>query len=351
MNFTFSDDQNLMAEAARQILVDTCTSERLRTQMAQGIARDETRWTALAENGLTAVLAAEEAGGLGLAAPDFVRIAEAAGYVALPEPLVEHAGVALPLLATAAPDHPWLAEAVEGRLTLAIGHPINPFVADADTARGLLLADGDAVHLVAADQTTLVREESIDPFRRLYRIDWTPSEETLIAQGESGVLLWRAALDRGALFSAAQCLGLAQRSVDLAVAYAQERHQFGKPIGAYQAVKHHLASAQVKIEFARPVVHAASAVLGQDTLQSRARISHAKIVASEAADLAARTSIQIHGAMGYSWEVDVHLFLKRALALTYAWGDPTFHSRRVQARVFGAPVGADQTFSNEAPHG
>jgi alkylation response protein AidB-like acyl-CoA dehydrogenase len=351
MNFTFSDDQNMMAEAARQILVDACTSERLRAQMAEGTARDDRRWATLAENGLTAVMAPEDVGGLGLGASDFVRIAEAAGYVVLPEPLVEHAGVALPMLAAAAPDHPWLAEAVDGRRTLSIGHPINPFVADADTAGGLLLADGDAVYLVGTDPAILVREDSIDPFRRLYRVDWTPSKSTRIADGEAGALLWRAALDRGALFSAAQCLGLAQRSVDLAVAYAQERQQFGKPIGAFQAVKHHLATAQVKIEFARPVVHAASAVLEHDTLQSRARISHAKIVAAEAADLAARTSIQVHGAMGYSWEVDVHLFLKRALALTYAWGDPTFHSRRVQARIFGAPVGADQTFSNGVPHG
>lgn len=351
MNFTFSDDQTMMAEAARQILMDTCTSERLRAQMAQGAARDEARWAALAENGLTAVMAPERVGGLGLEAPDFVRIAEAAGYVALPEPLVEHAGVALPLLAAAAPDHPWLAEAVEGGRLLAIGHSVNPFVADADTAGGFLLADGDAVHLLSSDQIEMRRQESLDPFRRLFRLDWAPSAATRIADGEAGAALWRAALDRGALFSAAQCLGLAQRSVDLAVAYARERHQFGKPIGAYQAVKHQLATAQVKIEFARPVVHAASAVVAQDTLQSRARVSHAKIVAAEAADVAARTAIQVHGAMGYSWEVDVHLFLKRALALTYAWGDPSFHQRRVQARIFGAPVGADQTFLHEATHG
>lgn len=351
MNFTFDDDQDMMAEAARQILVDTCTPERLRAQMASGAARDDSRWSALSENGLTAVLAPEEAGGLGLGAVDFVRIAEAAGYVALPEPLVEHAGLAIPLLAQAAPEHPWLAEAVAGTRTIAIGHPVNPFVADADTAGALLLADGDAVHIVAADQVGLERQESIDPFRRLYQVYWTPTAATLLADGEEGAALWRAALDRGALFAAAQCLGLAQRSVDLAVAYAKERQQFGKPIGSYQAVKHHLATAQVKIEFARPVVHAAAASLMLDTLQGRARVSHAKVVAAEAADLAARTSIQVHGAMGYSWEVDVHLFLKRALALTYAWGSPSFHQDRIQSRIFDAPVGADQTFAHENPNG
>ncbi|MGH7027283.1 acyl-CoA dehydrogenase family protein, partial [Brevundimonas sp.] len=284
----------------------------------------------------------------GLAEPDFVLIAEAAGYVALPEGLAEHAGVAVPLLASAAPAHPLLEAAASGEIILAVGHAVNPFVAHADAAGALLLNHEGEIHLVEREAATLTREASIDPFRRLFRIDWTPSDATRLATAETGAPLWDAALDRGALFSAAQCLGLAQRSIHLAVDYARERQQFGKPIGGYQAVKHLIATAQVAVEFARPVVHAAAADLHRGSLQSQARVSHAKIVAAEAADLAARTSIQVHGAMGYSWEVDVHLFLKRALALTYAWGAPALHRARVEARVFGRPVGADQTFSHEA---
>lgn len=348
MNFTFSDEQTMMADVARQLLTDTCDPAALRAQMASGAARDDARWAAIAETGLTGVLAPETAGGMGLSEPDFVLIAEAAGFVALPEPLVEHAGVAAPLLAAAAPEHPLLAEAASGAATLAVGHPTNPFVADADTAAALLLDHQGEVHLVQRGAVALVREPSIDPFRHLFRVDWTPTAATRLTSAEIGRPLWDAALDRGALFAAAQCLGLAQRSIDLAVAYAKERQQFGKPIGSYQAVKHLIASAQVAVEFARPVVHAAAADLHRASPQSRARISHAKIAAAEAADLAARTSIQVHGAMGYSWEVDVHLFLKRALALTYAWGDPAFHRARVEARVFGQPTGADQTFSHEA---
>lgn len=348
MNFTFSDEQIMMADVARQLLIDTCSPAALRQQMASGAARDDARWAAIAETGLTGVLAPDAAGGLGLAEPDFVMIAEAAGSVALPEALVEHAGVAVPLLAAADPTHPLLAAAASGEITIAMGHAINPFVADADTAAAFLLDHDGEIHLVEAGAATLIREPSIDPFRRLVRIEWTPTEGTRLVSADVAGPLWEAALDRGALFAAAQCLGLAQRSIDLAVAYAKERQQFGKPIGSYQAVKHLIASAQVAIEFARPVVHAAAADLYRASPQSRARISHAKIVAAEAADLAARTSIQVHGAMGYSWEVDVHLFLKRALALTYAWGDPSFHRSRVAARVFGQPTGADQTFSHEA---
>lgn len=348
MNFTFSDEQLMMADVARQVLTDTCTMAALREQMAGGTAVDATRWAAIVETGLTGVLAPDAAGGLGLSEPDFVMIAEAAGYVALPEGLVEHAGVALPLLAAAAPGHALLEAAAAGTSALAVGHAVNPLVSHADTAEALLLHHEGEVHLVRRDQVKLTRSQSIDPFRRLFRVDWTPTDTTRLASAAEGQDLWSAALDRGALFSAAQCLGLAQRSIDLAVDYAKERQQFGKPIGSYQAVKHLIATAQVAVEFARPVVHAAAADLGRATLQSQARISHAKIVATEAADLAARTSIQVHGAMGYSWEVDVHLFLKRVLALTQAWGNPALHRARVEARIFDRSTGADQTFSHEA---
>ena len=101
------------------------------------------------------------------------------------------------------------------------------------------------------------------------------------------------------------------------------------------------------IEFARPVVLAAAADIGQRDVQARARISHAKLVALEAAEKAARASIQVHGAMGYSWEVDVHLFLKRALALKQYWGTPAFHRGRIATRMSTQPTGPDQTFARE----
>jgi alkylation response protein AidB-like acyl-CoA dehydrogenase len=342
MDFTFTEEQLMFAETAKTLLADTCTPAQLRELMAKGEARDQARWNAIVDTGLTLVLLPEAAGGLGLNETDFAPIAEAAGYAALPEPLVESAGVAAPMLAAIDPSATPLADP---SMTMAIQHPLNPFVADADTAAALLLHREGEVHLVDPSAVTLTREESIDPFRRLFRVDWSPSAATRL---DADPLLWDRALDRAALFAAAQGLGLAQRSIDLAVAYAKERTQFGKPIGSYQAVKHHLASAQVAVEFARPVVNAAAAEIGHSDAQSKARISHAKLGALEAADQAARASIQVHGAMGYSWEVDVHFFLKRALGLTYAWGDPAFHRARIAARVFGQPTGADQTFAREA---
>jgi hypothetical protein len=279
----------------------------------------------------------EDKGGLGLSLVDLIGIAEAAGHVALPEPLIDQAGIAAPLLASlGAP----LDRVLNGEI-VAIGHPANPFVADADTAVALLLCDGDAVHLVERDAITLAREESFDPFRRLFRVDWSPSAATCLGAG------WGDTAERGAVLVAAQMIGLAQRCVDMAVAYAKDRQQFGKPIGSYQAVKHLLANAQVAIEFARPVVQAAAAELPLGTLAARARAAHAKIAAGDAADLAARTAVQVHGAMGMTWEIDLHFFLKRALALRMAWGTPAAHTATVIGRIADLATGPEFTFASE----
>ncbi|MDO6414581.1 acyl-CoA dehydrogenase family protein [Sphingomonas sp. BIUV-7] len=339
MQFAFTEDQLAITQAAREMLVETCQPADLRRMLAAQAARDAARWQTIVDMGLLGLLAPDEAAGMGLAPVDLVGIAEAAGYVGLPEPLVETAGIGVPLLA-ALGDASRLAAAIAGE-SVAIGYPGRRFVADADTAGTLLLADGDALHLVDAKDVGLTRQESIDPFRRLFRVDWTPTEATRQTIG------WGDTADRGAVMTAAQLIGIGQRAIDLAVAYAKERNQFGKPIGSYQAIKHLIATAQVAVEFARPVVYAAAAELPLDSVASRARISHAKIVAGEAADLATRTAVQVHGAMGITWEIDVHFFLKRALALRADWGTTAFHTARVLERIMTLPTGPDLTFSSD----
>lgn len=341
MDFTLSEDQLMFVEAARTVLADTCDTLRLRKMLERKDAFEQERWDAIVETGLTVVMLPEAAGGLELGALDFALIAEAAGYYLLPEPLVESAGVAAPMLAAILPSSDYLADPSK---RIAIAHPCNPVVSDADIADAILLNHNGATHLVKPSQATLTRAESIDPFRRMFKVEWTPDRSTQISDRAE---LWDQAFDRAVLFAAAQGLGLAQRAVDLAIEYAKERQQFGKPIGTYQAVKHHLASAQTKIEFARPVLHAAAASLGNNDIYSRARISQAKLACLEAADYASRASLQVHGAMGYSYEVDVHLVLKRALGLTYSWGEPHQHRARVAERIFNRPVGPDQTFASE----
>lgn len=340
MEFAFTEDQRAITEAARDMLIDSCTPADLRKLLETGTAIDAARWETIREMGLLAMCAPEDAGGLGMGPVDLVGIAEAAGYVGLPEPLIEQAGVVVPLLAELDDDKGWL-ERILGGETVAIGHPANPFVADADSAGALLLGHGDELHLVAREDVTLVRQESFDAFRRLFRVDWQPTAATQVGSG------WGDTAERGALLAAAQLVGISQRAIDMSVAYAQDRQQFGKPIGSYQAVKHLAANAQVKVEFARPVVHAAAAELSLGTLAARARLAHAKIVAGDAADLASRNAIQIHGAMGMTWEVDLHFFVKRALALRYAWGTSASHFETVLERITSLPTGTDCTFASE----
>jgi alkylation response protein AidB-like acyl-CoA dehydrogenase len=351
MDFRFTDEQQMTAEAIRNLLADHCQPADLRRLMQSGEARDETRWARIVELGLQGVLVPENCGGLGLSESDFVLVAEACGYSCLPEPLVENAGVALPLLAALADDHraaETLERALAGDITVALAHPANPFVADSDTAGAILLIGNNDIRLREPGTAALERQESIDPFRRLFSAPEPGEKDVPLAKTDATKADLDAALDRGALFAAAQLVGIAQRAVDLAVAYAKERAQFGKPIGSYQAVKHLLAEAQVKIEFAKPVVYAAAGGFDSTDIHSRARVSHAKLASAEAADLACRTAVQVHGAMGYSWEVDVHFFLKRALALAHWWGDTRFHRERVAARVFSQPLGAGHTFEREA---
>lgn len=340
MEFAFTEDQRAITEAAREMLMESCTPADLRRLLDAGTGLDAGRWKTIRDMGLLAICAPEDAGGLGMGPVDLVGIAEAAGYVGLPEPLIEQAGVVVPLLAALEDDKGWLERVLGGDL-VSIGHPANPFVADADYAGALLLDHGDELHLVPRENVTLVRQESFDPFRRLFRVDWQPSLATHVGDG------WGDTAERGALLAAAQLVGIAQRAIDMAVAYARDRQQFGKPIGSYQAVKHLAANAQVKVEFARPVVHAAAAELSLGTLAARARLAHAKIVAGEAADLATRNAIQIHGAMGMTREVDLHFFVKRALVLRYAWGTSARHFDTVLERITALPAGTDCTFASE----
>ena len=162
--------------------------------------------------------------------------------------------------------------------------------------------------------------------------------------GHDGV--GRPAFDRAVLATAAQALGVAQQLVDLAVRYACQRQQFGVPIGSFQAVKHPLASAQVRIEFARPVVYRAAWSVARGARHRSLDVSHAKLAACEAATAAARVALQCFGAIGYTWEQDLHVWMRRAWSLDLAWGGAPFHRARVAEHVLadGARIGPGATF-------
>jgi alkylation response protein AidB-like acyl-CoA dehydrogenase len=198
----------------------------------------------------------------------------------------------------------------------------------------MLLQHRDELHCVARSDVEAERAESIDPLRRLFTLTWTPRAETCLAHGERARTLLDAAFDRGALATAAQQLGVAQQLLDTAVQYACTREQFGQAIGAFQAIKHMLANVAVRLEFARPVVYRAAFSVAHGSPDRAIAVSHAKAAASDAAQLAAKTALQVHGAIGYTWEVDLHLWMKRAWSLDLAWGSAAWHRQRIARRLF-----------------
>ena len=349
MDFTFTEDQLLFQSTVREFLLAEVTPERIRTGWESDTGRDPGLWRQLAELGLTGMSVPEEHGGLGMTALDFVLLAQECGYVALPEPLVHAVLVAAPLLQDVGGElaaH-WLPRIAAGEARVAVGLEQNLLVEDAHVADMLLLQRGAAWYALEPAQVSVRRNESVDPSRRLYAVDFAADTPPLL-QGDAAASLTAASLERGALGAAAQALGLAQRMLDLAVSYSADRHQFGKPIGSFQAVKHLLANVAVRLEYARAPVHRAAYLIARGEA-SAAAVAHAKLVACEAANLAAKNCIQVHGAMGYTWEVDLHIFMKKAWALANTWGDSGFHKARIADYIFaeGAALGAGATFGQQ----
>jgi alkylation response protein AidB-like acyl-CoA dehydrogenase len=199
---------------------------------------------------------------------------------------------------------------------------------------------------VPREAARITPQPANDPSRKLASVSFEERSAQLVARGDRARALLTGALDRGALACAAQSLGACDRMLELAVSYTSERKQFGKPIGSFQAVKHMLASAKVKLEYARPVVMRAAYSLAHASPQRAAHVSMAKLVATEAARFAARQALQCHGAIGYTWEQDLHIWMRRAWSFDQAWGRAPFHLARVRSAVLdGAlPIGPGQTF-------
>jgi alkylation response protein AidB-like acyl-CoA dehydrogenase len=335
MHFAFSEQQTEFRDAVRQVLGKECTTNHLRAAYEHPEARGA-RWATLTELGVVGLTVPEDRGGLGLGPVDLVLLLEEAGRVALPEPLLETTALAVPLLVELG-ESGRLDAIASGSLSAAVADPSRPSapVAGADGADLLVLTSGTAeggdleLHLVEASSVTVEPVGSLDPTRRLGLPRWTPGPDTRVLAGADAAAALAALSDRAAVATAAVLLGLTERMIDIAATYAKERQQFGRPIGSFQAVKHLLAGAQVRLEFARPVVYGAAWALDTASPDAARAASVAKAYASDAATEAARVSLQVHGAIGYTWECDLQLFLKRAWALSEAWGSAADHRARV----------------------
>lgn len=336
MLFSFDPEHRAFAAALRELLEKECSPHHVREVSASKTGRSTDRWHRLAETGVVGATVSTDHGGMGLDEIALTLLIEETGRAALPEPIVETTAVGVPLLNDMGSDElreRWLPAVAQGDAIVTIGLEEASPVADAHVADLLLLRAGDELHAVESERTSLQPRPSLDRARRLFAVDWSPEAGTKIAQGDATQRAVDVAFDRGALAAAAQLIGLAGRLIEFGAEYAKERHQFGKPIGSFQAVKHLLADALIRLEFARPVVYRAAWSVAKDVPERRRDVSMAKAAASDAANHASRAALQVHGAIGYTEEHDLHLWLLRARVLASAWGNSAWHRARVGAAV------------------
>ena len=315
MNFAFDQDQLALRDGVRALLEKECTPDDVRASWETETGRSPQRWQALADMGVLGLVVPEQFGGMGLDETWLVLLLDEAGRAALPEPLGA-VTVAVGLIVDAAPEpsrEEWLPRILSGEVTAVATLPTVAWVDDAHVADLLLVADdGQQLHVLDPSDVQLQPAPSLDRSRRLFSLTPKVSARTCLADRATDAIA--KAVDRNDLADAAYLLGSARKLVDLATSYALEREQFGSPIGSFQAVKHQLASALVKIEFARPAVYRAAWSIANGVTGRSEHTRMALTLARQAAHLAARTSLQVHGAIGYTDEHDLHLWLRRALS-------------------------------------
>ncbi|MEV6233197.1 acyl-CoA dehydrogenase family protein [Saccharopolyspora shandongensis] len=320
MRFELNDEQLAFSRSLDDFLGTAGAPDAARAWGEGDAAAGRKIWQRLADLGVHALCVPEDAGGLGAAPIDVVVAFEQLGRHLVPGPYVESVVVAPALLQAADPES--LAELAAGsRVVTLAAPPTTPFALDADVADRVLLVDGDELHLAEAGSL----RRSVDNTRRLFEV----TAKDRLATLPTGVAA--AALDAAALACSAQLLGAGERLLEEAVEYAKNRRQFGRAIGEFQALKHALADVRVALDFARPLLHGAALSVG--SADAARDVSAAKIAASDSAYLASRTALQVHGAIGYTLEHDLGLWITKVRALIAAWGTTSTHRARVLAAI------------------
>lgn len=346
MHFAFTDEQAMIAETAKAFFAEQATSERTRAAMERtGV--DDALWQAFtAELGLAGVAVPETEGGVGLGMVELAILAEEAGRHVAALPLLASVGLAIPAIlaggstdqkarllarltagdlvasfAEAAPGTTW----IDGALTGAALHV--PHGARADL---LVVAVGESAVLVERDAPglTVTPLTSMDQTRPYARLDFGAVSAEPLAEPAAALA---AARRTGALVIAADALGGAQACLDRTVAYAQERVQFGRAIGSFQAVKHRLADMMVAVEQARSAVYWAACAIDEGSDEAAFAVHAAKAFACDTYSDAAGEMIQLHGGIGFTWEHDAHLYFKRARSNRSLLGTPDWHREQIAA--------------------
>lgn len=369
MDFAFSDEQEELRRTVRAFLDDTSPETEVRRLMETEEGFDRALWHRMGtELGLQGLAVPEEYGGAGCGPVEVGVVMEEAGRALLCAPLLSSAVLATTTLLRCADEEarkrllPGLAagdlvatlaltedsarwDAAGVRLTARetsgswLLNGCKTFVLDGASADVVLTVartdDGIGVFLVDGDADGLTREPlpTMDPTRRQALLDYVDVRATRLRTHQDGWGLVSEVLDRAAVALAAEQVGVASRALDMAVEYAKVRHQFGRPIGSFQAVKHLLADVLLEVESARAAAHYALLAGEMEEPGLPAVASLAKAFCSDACLRATAENIQVHGGIGFTWEHPAHLYLKRAKTSQLLFGDPAYHRELLAQRI------------------
>jgi len=367
MNFDFSDDQNMLRDQARRFLADNTAIRKARAVLDDGsLSYDKELWRKMVELGWTGTTIPEEFGGAGMCHEDLCVIAEELGRSLAPTPFSSSVYLATEAIMLAGSD----AQKAEYLPKLAMGETIGCFamaegigiptpgsirttaakgrlkgekspVADGDVADFAVVVarTGDAgergLSLFIADLTGdgVAREtiETVDPSRSHAQVTFDNAPAELLGKEGDGWRLTEALLDRAAILFAFEQVGGAQACLDMAVEHAKNRFAFGRAIGSFQAIKHKLVDIYIALELARANAYYGAWALTANAPDLPVAAAAARAAASDAYNHAAKENIQTHGGMGFTWEVDCHLYYRRAKLLSLALGG----ERRWKDRLVG----------------
>jgi alkylation response protein AidB-like acyl-CoA dehydrogenase len=336
MNFAFSDDQQAIKRTARDLLADRFKMDAVRG-LAEAGGYDDAAWSELCELGWPGIFIDEELGGQGLGTVELVILIEELGYALAPLPFLSNAAAGLVIAAGGSDEQKerWLPGIASGaaRGTVGVLGPDGAaaLVPDADSAHVIVLCGHEGRTIVERSAADVEVVKTMDHTRRYARVRANGAGQALEGEHLPG-------LSRACVALAAELTGIAQRAMELAVEHARERKQFDRPIGAYQAVSHRCAQMLMEVEGARSASYYAAWTAEAEPETLALAASMAKAYASDAGWRVCTSALQVHGGIGFTWEHDLHFFLKRARVDGLLYGSAQQH-REIVAEL-SAPQAA-----------
>jgi alkylation response protein AidB-like acyl-CoA dehydrogenase len=375
LDFGFSEEQEMLRDAAKRFLADNCPTTFVRKQMADATAHDKEFWKKLVGLGWPGLLIPEQYGGQGGSFLDMTVIVEEAGKALLPGPLFTQALLAVPITLEGGSDQlkkDILPRMAKGEFigTVAIAeapgrfdadgiqlkatksgsdYVLNGekfFVPDAHVANGMCVAartggsgeKGITLLLVPSDSKglTVTQLKTVDMTRRLCHVKFENVKAGgVLGKADEGWPILRRAMEVATAALSTELVGTAQKALDLSVEYAKTRVQFGKPIGSFQAVKHKCVDMMVAVENARSLAYYAAWAVDTRAPEASTAVPMAKAYASDMAKTVTSEAIQVHGGIGFTWEHDMHLYHRRALAGEANLGNAPVHRETVARSLLG----------------